>query len=208
MMTNEKMIKHLLDIGALRSERIKQALLAFPREEFVPAEEFHRAYEDHPLLIGQGQTISQPRTVVFMLEELGAQEHDNVLDIGAGSGWQSALLSYLVGNRGHVWAYEILEQEVGKFGKANLEKFNLENVDYFIGDASEHWTEHAPYNRIISGAAFDNIPEELKDLLEIGGCLVTPTQDHNMVCISRTAEEGEKEFIVKNTFGFEFVPFI
>lgn len=204
MKSNNDLIASLKDIGVLRSKKIEHALLDFPREEFIPAAEFHRAYEDRPLPIGQGQTISQPRTVVFMLELLDARAGDNVLDIGAGSGWVSALLSHLVGSKGHVWAYEFLP-EIGEFGIKNLSKFNLRNVDYIIGNAREHWGEHAPYKRIISGAGFEEIPEELKDLLKVGAWLVAPTQNHDIRLIVRV---GEKKFIEKEYLGFEFVPFI
>src|SRR3989338_11208544 len=156
MRTNQEFIAYLESGGVLRSPRIKQALERFPREYFVPPKLIRQAYEDYPLPIGEGQTISQPYTVVFMLEELKVKTGDKVLEIGAGSGWQTALLSYLVGKNGHVWAYEI-RKPVAKFGRANLA--SLRNVDYVCGDASAHWRKHTPYNSIIAGAAFGDTNE-------------------------------------------------
>ncbi len=214
MVTNQELIEHLEDTGVLRSPKIKAALLRFPREYFVPDELRQAAYEDRPLPIGEGQTISQPYTVVFMLEELAVEVGDKVLEIGAGSGWQTALLSYLVGGGGHVWAYEI-KHEVAEFGQANLERFkrdaptglSLQNVDYVEGDAIEHAPEHAPYNRIIAGAAFGDVVETqyIASLLSIGGRMVVPTLNNDIRVIDRVEENKFKE---KIHYGFVFVPVV
>ncbi len=204
MLTNEQLIQSLRADGVLRSKRIREALEKFPRERFVPADLVNHAYEDRPLPIGEAQTISQPYTVVFMLELLGAREGDSVLEIGAGSGWQTALLSHLVGASGHTWAYEI-NREVGKFGKKNLAQFKLKNADYVIADASRRWAEHAPYDRIIAGAAFDEIPDVLRQLLKVGGRLVAPTQEQDVRVIERV---GQDQFDERVYPGFVFVPVV
>lgn len=200
---NKELINHLINAGVLKSDKIKTALRKFPREKFVPPALADAAYEDHPLPIGQGQTISQPYTVVCMLELLDAQAGDNVLEIGAGSAWQTALLSSIVDGGGSVWAYEINET-VGKFGLKNLSQFSLANVDYAIADASEHWHAHAPYNRIIAGAAFDEIPAELKNLLSPSGRLVAPTQENDIRVIERRGDNFQEEIYS----GFIFVPIV
>ena len=221
MLTNQQLIASLEDSGVLRSKRIKDALLTFPREKFVPTDLVTHAYEDRPLPIGEAQTISQPFTVVFMLELLDARVGHNVLEIGAGSAWQTAMLSYLVaaphpsplprgeGTMGHVWAYEINEA-VGQFGKKNLERAGVEaakgvHAAYAIGDASKHWQEHAPYDRIIAGAAFIEIPDELRQLLKIGGRLVAPTQEQDVRVIERMSQHKFSERIYP---GFVFVPVV
>ncbi len=211
MSSNQDLIQRLEENGVLRLPQIKQALERFPRERFVPRELKDAAYEDRPLPIGEGpatsagrQTISQPYTVVFMLEELAVEAGDKVLEIGAGSGWQTALLSHLVGASGHIWAYEI-NREVGQFGKKNLAQFKLKNADYAIADASRRWSEHAPYDRIISGAAFDAIPDELRQLLKVGGCLVAPTQEQDVRVIERMSQDQFDERVYP---GFVFVPVV
>ena len=214
MSTNQKLIDHLESSGVLRSSKIKQALELFPREYFVPDELRAAAYEDHPLPIGEDQTISQPYTVVFMLEELGVEMGDKVLEIGAGSGWQTALLSYLVGEKGHVWAYEI-KHPVAEFGQANLERVkrdaptgpSLQNIDYIEGDARAHRREHAPYNRIIAGAAFGNVTEtqSLASLLISGGRMVFPTANNDVRVIACVSEN---KFKAKIYPGFVFVPVV
>lgn len=233
MNSNEELIEHLEAVGVLKSSQLKAALLTFPREYFVPAELRPAAYEDRPLPIGEGQTISQPYTVVFMLEELGVEAGDKVLEIGAGSGWQTALLSYLVSNTaplaphpypspkgegtlGHVWAYEIRE-DVAKFGRGNLYQLkrdarrfggpSLQNVDYIAGDAIKHASAHAPYNRIIAGAAFGDAVETqpVSSLLTIGGRMVVPTMNNDIRVVERV---GENKFKEKIHYGFVFVPVV
>jgi protein-L-isoaspartate(D-aspartate) O-methyltransferase len=202
METNKQLIQSLGQAGVLESKKIREALLKFSREQFVPQELVAHAYEDAPLPIGQGQTISQPFTVLFMLKLLDVKQGDNILEIGAGSGWQTALLSHLAGKEGRVWAYEINET-VGEFGKQNLAKFKLSNVDYIIDDAVCHWERHAPYERIIGGAAFGKIPHELKKLLSIGGRLVAPTQAQDVRLITR---KNNSQFDEDVFYGFVFVP--
>lgn len=206
MNSNEELVEHLEAVGVLKSSQLKAALLAFPRGRFVPKELLESAYVDHPLPIGNGQTISQPYTVVFMLEELNVQVGDKVLEIGAGSGWQTALLSYLVGESGSVWAYEI-RHEVAEFGKSNLANFNLINIDYVEGDATKHAAGQAPYNRIIAGAGFGDVAETqgLAALLTKNGRLVAPTMNNDIRVVDRVGEDKFKE---KIHYGFVFVPVV
>lgn len=205
MDTNISLIEHLQKIGVLHSPKIKEALIHFPREDFVSGGLKESAYEDHPLPIGEGQTISQPYTVVFMLEQLDVGKSDNVLEIGAGSGWQTALLSHLVSEKGRVWAYEI-NRVVADFGKANLARFNLSNVHYLVGDATRLAIKHAPYDRIIAGAAFAEIPKDLVKLLKIGGRLVAPTQIGAIGDVRLIIRESDKEVLETIYQGFSFVP--
>lgn len=199
---NEQLIVHLKMAGVLKSKAIEEALRANPREEFVQPEDKDAAYADAALPIGFNQTISQPYTVVFMLEQLKAQKGDKVLDIGAGSGWQTALLASIVGEKGQVIAYEIVP-EVAEFGLKNLSKFDHQNVRYFSEDYEKGYQDFAPFNRIIAGAGFTDVPKELIQRLVVGGCLVAPTQSNEIEVIQRKSEgEFERQVIP----GFVFVP--
>lgn len=202
MVTNQSLIQHLENSGVLVSLNIKKALKEVPRGEFVPEKFKDEAYGDYPLHIGEEQTISQPTTVIFMLELLEVKEGSKILETGAGSGWQTALLAELTGPKGHVYGFEILES-VGEFGKRNLEKFDYQNVNYLIEDIEKAWNKFGSFDRIISGAAFESIPENLKQQLKIGGRLVTPTQEHDILLIVRKSESDFEEIIYP---GFVFVP--
>lgn len=201
-MSNKKLIEHLKNTGVLKSVRIEEALRTVDRRHFVPKQYEHESYGDYPLPIGGGQTISQPYTVVFMLELLDVQKGDKVLDVGSGSGWSTALLAYLVGKEGSVIGVERVPELV-VYGKQNLAKFNFTNAH--ITQAGEELGEpaEAPFDRILASAAASEIPEALVKQLKIGGRLVIPV--HNaIVQVDRTAE-GQAE---KRYEGFEFVPLI
>lgn len=199
-----ELIDHLEDSGVLKSENIKQALLGVDRRKYVPARLEELAYSDSPLVLAEGQTISQPTTVVFMLELLGLQSGHKVLDIGGGSGWVSALMGYLVGPKGHIYAYEI-NDVIGMIGQENIEKNGVKNVTYKIIHAAQAWDDNAPYDRIHSGAAFKELPMDLKQKLAIGGIMVAPTQDGYVKKITRISET---EFEEEEHYGFAFVPFV
>lgn len=198
------LVQYLEDKGVLKSAKIKNTLLTVDRKNFVPEQLRDFVYEDSALPLAEGQTISQPTTVVIMLELLDAQKGQKVLDIGAGSGWVSCLLGKLVGEQGKVFAYEINET-VGKMGLENVKKFGAPNVHYEIADAADKWKEKEPFDRIHSGAAFEKIPDDLKKVLKIGGILVAPTKDGYVRKIVRTSED---EFNEEKHYGFAFVPFI
>lgn len=201
-LTNDELIAFLVELGYLRSDAIVSAFKKVDRVNFVPESYKNQAYANIPLPIGAGQTISQPLTVAFLLELLNAGQGDKVLDIGAGSGWVSALLGEIVGANGHVYAYEIVEA-VGKFGKQNIERFGSKNVSYRIEDVFDSFEENAPYDRIVAGAGFDAIPEELKQVLKSGGILVAPTAKGDIRKVVRKADES---FVEEVFPGFVFVP--
>jgi len=198
------LIGHLESQGVLSSKKLKQVLQKVDRKNFVPENLKAMAYSDQALPLTAGQTISQPTTVVFMLERLKVEPGQKILDIGAGSGWASCILGELAGDKGEVFAYEI-NKEVGKLGEKNVKEFGLKNIHYFITDAAKAWQKNAPYDRIHSAAAFEKIPEDLKQALKIGGILVAPTADGYMRKITRVAKDEFKE---EKYYGFVFVPFI
>lgn len=189
-------------MGYLKTRRIIDAFLKFERKYFVPKSLAIMANANHPLPIGSGQTISQPLTVAFMVELLEPKEENKILEIGGGSGWQTAILSDIVGENGHVYAFEIIKS-LADFGQKNLKRFNLKNVTYKCKDTSLGYMKKAPYDRIISGAAFVGIPQSLKEQLKVGGILVAPTQEDDIRKIKRISKEEFAEEIIP---GFVFVP--
>ena len=146
------------------------AFAKVPRQRFVPPDQIDQAYADHPLPIGFGQTISQPYVVALMLGELDPSPEHRVLEIGAGSGYQTALLAEMVA---HVYAIERIEQLTEK-ALGVLGGLNVSNVTLCTGDGSMGWPEEAPFDRIICGAASPDVPSTWVHQLAEGGKIVTP----------------------------------
>lgn len=219
-----ELISKLINQGYLKTPRIIKAFKNISREDFVIENLKNEASFNAPLPIGWGQTISQPLTVAFMLELLQPKEGDNILDIGAGSGWQTALLAHCVDSEGKIYAIERIP-ELAEFGKKNVAKYNFINkgiVEFICADASEGWPNISNYSelaqgfdKIICAAAVnsvrnniskgvDKIPKAWKKQLKIGGRLVTPIQSSIWLIIKKS----EKEFEEKEFPGFAFVPLI
>jgi len=201
----EDLIEHMKNTGALKSKKIEKALREVPRHEFVPKNNAMFAYDDAPLSIGQGQTISQPTTVVLMTEALDIRKGQKILEIGSGSGWQAAILSKLVSDTGKVFTMERVPELV-KMARKNLKKYK--NVKVIKGDGTEGLEKEAPFNRIIVTAAAPSIPATLKDQLKTGGKLVIPTGNRfvqEMMIITRTKKNKFEE---KRFGSFAFVPLI
>ncbi len=158
---------------AVSSKSVLDAFKKIKRELFVPDEYREQAYVDEPLLIPAGQTISQPTTVVLMLDALEVKPGQKVLEIGAGSGYNAALLSVLVGEKGKVITTEIVPELV-KFAKANLKKAGVKHVVVVHSDGSMGYAKEAPYDRIICTAAAPKIPDVLVKQLKEGGILLIP----------------------------------
>ncbi len=196
---NEKLIKIIKLRGYLKSKELEEAILKTPREDFIPENLKKLAYEDIPLSIGHGQTISQPSTVVVMTEALDVKQDNKILEIGAGSGWQTALLSKLA-NKGFVYTVEIVPELV-RFAKSNLKK--IKNIKIIEGDGSLGLEEHAPYDRIIVTCACPEIPQPLIDQLK--GKMIIPIGNiymQEMFIITKIKSKIEK----KSIGTFMFVP--
>lgn len=208
-MTKTTLIQTLIGKGVLRSARIKHVLEAVDRADFVPLEEKRFAYMDEALSIGFGQTISQPYTVVFMLERLDVQEGDVVLEIGYGSGWQTALLADLVGAEGKIHAMELVP-ELCEFGKANVEKYPeiAKHVSFYCQNASGGLSDVAKnsggFNRIIAAAEVKKVPVAWRTQLKTGGVLVYPQEGS----LFKETKNDKGEFGMEEYPGFAFVPFI
>lgn len=160
---------HMIGRRAL-SPRILDALREVPRHKFVPDRVCPYAYDNRPLAIGNGQTISQPYIVAVMTELLDLDEDDVVLEVGTGSGYQAAVLSQLVKQ---VYTLEIIP-ELGEQAAARLRELGYDNVETRIGDGHQGWPEHAPYDAIIVTAAAEQIPPALLEQLKPGGRMIIP----------------------------------
>ena len=199
-------IDYLKMEGYIKSKKIEDALRKYKREFFVPESCKHLAYRDFPLSIGHDQTISQPSTVVSMTEALDVKEGEKVLEVGTGSGWQAAVLSHLVGDKGKVYTIEILE-DLAEFARSNLKKVGVKNVEVFTGDGSIGLKDKAPFDKIIVTAACPDIPKPLMDQLKVGGIMVIPVGNlylQEMYVVRKLKNDVEK----KSIGSFMFVPLL
>jgi len=165
----ENLIQAITTEG-VRDLRLFDALLAVPRAGFVPPNLAERAYEDKPLPIPHGQVTTQPSLVAKMVEALGLAGSERVLEVGAGYGWQTALLARLCG---FVWAVERFG-DVAEAARENLTRFGVTNAEVVTADGTEGLPEHAPYDAILVAAAFPSVPWPLEEHLAAGGRLVQP----------------------------------
>jgi len=202
------LVQKLVDSKILRSPLIIESFRRNRRADFLPEDLKHLAGEDTALPIGFGQTISQPQTVAFMMELLEPRPGDKILDVGTGSGWTSALLSYIVGSKegGEVWSAERIP-ELCDFGRENLKKYSYEEkgiLKFIRGDASKILTKREYFDKIISGASAGQLPKEWKEELKIGGRIAAPVANSIVLSIKKSADQfEEKEFA-----GFVFVPLV
>jgi protein-L-isoaspartate(D-aspartate) O-methyltransferase len=155
---------------AALDKRVMAAMRQIPRHLFVPASVAAYAYQDMPLPIGFGKTVSQPFMVALMTDLLAPQRHEAVLEIGTGLGYQTAILAELAGQ---VWGVEIVE-EFASHAEALLQGLGLSNVGIRVGDGSRGWPEHAPFDKILATAAAERTPPALLKQLRPGGRLVLP----------------------------------
>ena len=165
-----QMVERQLMTRGINDQRVLAAMAKVPREEFVTPESRSASYEDGPLPIGYGQTISQPYIVAFMTEQLRPKPSDRVLEIGTGSGYQAAILAELVSD---VYSIEIVEP-LAKNAEATLQQLGYKNVHLKIGDGYKGWSDAAPFDAIIVTCAPDKVPQPLIDQLKDGGRMVIP----------------------------------
>jgi len=199
------LINYLKNSRLLTDDKVESAFKNIPRHEFVPESELENAYDNEPLPIMKNQTISQPGVVSKMTEWLDVRKGQKILEIGTGSGWQSAILSYLVGD-GIVFSVE-RHSKLVKFAQDNLKKLKIDNVHVVLGDGSMGYPEGSPYDRIIITAACTEIPLPLLDQLGENGFIIAPVGDtsQSLVLLQKTTK-GIVE--IKNESHYVFVPLV
>jgi protein-L-isoaspartate(D-aspartate) O-methyltransferase len=198
------MVETQLRPRGITDDGVLRAMGRVPRDRFVPAELKSRAYDDSPLPIGEGQTISQPYIVAYMTQALDPQPRDKVLEIGTGSGYQAAVLAELVAE---VYTIEIVPALADR-ARALLTDLGYKNVHARAGDGYAGWPEAAPFDKVIVTAAPPEVPQALVDQLAVGGVMVVPVGERDgvqtMTIIRKTAEGVTR----RETIAVRFVPMI
>lgn len=195
----ERMVESQIESRGVTDPAVLAAMRKTPRWKFVPEDHKNRAFEDNPLPIGYGQTISQPYIVAYMTEALLLKSDDRVLEIGTGSGYQAAVLAEIAAE---VYTIEIIP-ELGERAEGALNELGYDNIHVMVGDGYKGWPEHAPFDAIILTCAPDHIPEPLLDQLADGGRLVIPvggTYPQELKRITRVGDDYETEFLTSVLF--------
>ncbi len=185
----------------VRDRRVLEAMRAVPRHLFVPQSYSAEAYDDYPLPIGSGQTISQPYIVAFMAEALALKGSERVLEIGTGSGYQTAVLSLLAQEIYTVERIAVLLERA----RATLASLKIDNVEFRLGDGFYGWEEEAPFDAIVLSAAPSDIPNAMLRQLADGGRLVAPVGPLGAQTLVRTTRRGA-HFDTEALFDVAFVP--
>lgn len=183
----KEMVSEQLFGRGIRDERVLWAFEKVPRHLFVREEDQARAYGDHPLVIGNGQTISQPYMVAYMLERLGLEGAERVLEVGTGSGFETALLAEL---SSEVYTIERVPSLLDS-ARERLRAFGYQNLRFRLGDGAQGWPEAAPFDRIIISAAAPSVPAPLVDQIASGGVMILPVgtlEKQEVIEVRRTAQ--------------------
>lgn len=199
----ERMVQSQIEARGIKDPRVLDAMRQVPRHLFVPVDMRGSAYRDSPLPIGEGQTISQPYIVALMTEMLELSGEERVLEIGTGSGYQSAILSLLARE---VYTVERLPN-LAQRAEEVLRQLGYTNVHIRVGDGTLGWPEHAPYEAIIVTAASPEVPAPLLDQLADGGRLVAPVGPRWNQTLVRVRREGDR-FRRERLTAVAFVPLV
>jgi protein-L-isoaspartate(D-aspartate) O-methyltransferase len=193
-----RMVREQIELRGVRDDRVLEAMRKVPRHRFVPDRLTAFAYEDGPLPIGEGQTISQPYIVALMTELLQAKPGDKILEVGTGSGYQAAVLAEM---GAEVHTIEIVEP-LAVTARRLLEQMDYPRIRFRVGDGYRGWPEAAPFDGIIVTAAPDHVPRPLVDQLEAGGRMVIPVGagSQDLLVITRTAEGTARESVIPVRF--------
>ncbi|MCK5458864.1 MAG: protein-L-isoaspartate O-methyltransferase [Thermoplasmatales archaeon] len=203
--SREQLVNRLMREVYIKSDNVKKAFLAVPRENFVPEPLKMQAYVDRPLEIGNGQTISAPHMIAIMCEALDIKNGQKILEIGAGSGYHAAIVSQIVGKTGHVYTIERFE-DLAKRARENLKNTNITNVTVEVGDGSEGLKTYEPYDRIYVTCAAPSVPQLLIDQLKDFGKLLIPVG--SMYCELQLLEKKGEKILSENLGGCVFVPLV
>lgn len=211
---NERMIQHLLGAG-YADESTANAMRKVLRGLFVPVAYQQYAYSDYPLPIGQGQTISAPSIVSFMTKHLDVKPGMKILEIGAGSGYQAAILAELVGPKGMIYTVERIP-EVIETARSNLAKLKHKNIRIIYGDGTHGYPDAAPYDRILVACGAPKIPQPLLDQLKESGRMLIPIGQmfwQDLVFVQKIGGEIKQQAILPvmfvpliGEFGFKEAP--
>lgn len=199
----ERMVEEQLRRRGIYDPHVLDAMVRIPRHEFVPEQYRNQAYEDHPLPIGEGQTVSQPFIVALSLQALNLQGNESVLEVGTGSGYQTALLALLAKSVFSIERYASLARSA----ETVLARLGLKNVRVEIGDGSRGWPEYAPFDATLISAASPRVPQSLVEQLADEGRMVIPVgppqaQELQLVRKQTTG------FSVEKLEGCRFVPLV
>jgi protein-L-isoaspartate(D-aspartate) O-methyltransferase len=193
-----QLIETLQDRG-ISDLAVLRAFDLIPRHLFVPEAVRHRAYEDAPLPIGFGQTASQPSLQALYMQTLALEPHEKVLEVGTGSGFQTAVLSQLVA---HVYSVERI-QELSARARSLLDQLRVSNVALLVGDGTIGWSKYAPFDAILVAAGAPVVPDALVEQLAPGGRLLIPVgdrQEQQLTLVRRTQDGLERQEVVACTF--------
>lgn len=199
----EKMVRNQLEKRGVKDKAVLEAMRTVKRHMFVPKEFLENAYDDRPLPIGYGQTISQPYIVGYMTEIVNPKPEYKVLEIGTGSGYQAAVLAEIVDQ---VYTIEIIK-ELGETARERLQQLDYDHVEVKIADGYYGWEEHAPFDAIIVTAAAEYIPPPLIKQLKEGGSMIIPVGSPFLVQNLMLVEKKEDKIKTKSLFPVRFVPF-
>lgn len=198
----KEMVEFQIRRRGVKDRKVLKAMLKVPRHLFVPEQMKELAYGDEPLPIGEGQTISQPYIVAYMTEALRLRGRERVLEIGTGSGYQTAILAEIVRE---VYTVELIP-ELSARARAVLEKLGYRNIQFRVGDGTLGWPEHAPYDAILVSAAPASVPPALVEQLKTGGQMIIPvgTDFQELVLVTRKETGWDEQRLI----GVRFVPLI
>jgi len=197
------MVRDQIRMRGVTDENVLKAMQNVERHRFVPKSHRDESYDDHPLPIGEGQTISQPYIVAYMTEALELKPTDKVLEIGTGSGYQAAILAEICDS---VYTIEIFGS-LALSAMGVLEELGYLNVVVKVGDGYQGWPEHAPYDGIIVTCAPENIPEKLQEQLAEGGRMIIPVGgSHTQELVLLEKKDGKIQ--KKSVLPVRFVPMI
>ena len=200
----EKMVKEQIEAWGIKDKKVLEAMRKVPRHEFVADYYKSRAYDDTPLPIGLGQTISQPYIVALMTELLQLEKGDRVLEVGTGSGYQAAVLAEITDE---VYTIEIFE-ELGRDAKKRLERLGYTNVKVKIADGYYGWEEYAPFDAIIVTCAAEHVPPPLIQQLKEGGKMCIPVGGPFQVQTLMLIEKKEGKITSRSILPVVFVPML
>ena len=198
-----RMVQDQIAARGVKDQRLLAAMNDIPRHMFMDQSLWRRAYEDHPLPIGNGQTISQPYMVALMTDAMGLTGQEKVLEIGTGSGYQTAILAKLAD-----WVFSIERlPELSRGAQRVLEQLKIFNVNLIVGDGTKGWPAEAPYDAIIVTAGAPVTPRPLVEQLSEGGRLLVPVGDRGIQTLMRITRRGDR-IIEEDLGGCRFVDLV